>query len=72
MVMFARPVDVDGVRPGRDVVVLPADKQVSPAASAALARGLAFVTNEKGSGWGRSGIHRSGQCLVTGDSVPKG
>src|SRR5262249_55999131 len=46
MIVLACPVDVHGMCPGGDVAILPADKQITPATSAALARRLALVSNE--------------------------
>ena len=46
VVVQAGSVDVDGVGPGGDVGVLPADEQVPPAARAPLARSRFFVTDE--------------------------
>ena len=48
--MFLRAVDVDDVCPSGQVLVLPAEQQMTPAAGAPLARGVVFVANDCGGG----------------------
>jgi hypothetical protein len=48
MVVLACAVDIDGVSPGRDieVTILAADQQMPPAAGAAFARRVRFVSDQ--------------------------
>jgi len=46
MEMFTRPIDVHGMRPGRNVLIFAADKAVAPAAGTAFAGNFAFVADE--------------------------
>jgi hypothetical protein len=48
VIVFARAVDVHGMRPRGHVAILPADEQIPPTARAPLARGFAFMPNEDG------------------------
>ena len=48
--MLLRAVNVDDVCPSGQVLVLPAEQQMTPAAGAPLARGVVFVANQGGGG----------------------
>ena len=52
MVMEPRPVNIDGVGPGRggEVGIFVTDEPVPPDSGTALARGMALVTHEDGNG----------------------
>jgi hypothetical protein len=65
MVMKLRPVNIDGVGPGRgrEGAIFVTDEPVPPAAGTALARGVPLVTHEDGTG----GI--GGERIVHGNAV---
>ena len=59
VVVLPGAVDIHGMGPGRDVVILAADEKIPPPAGGAFARGLAFVPDEQGKLSFRSGSHCS-------------